>query len=56
MSAGTAGRLDFSNPNPLFARVCSGFQGRSSMGSPTKAKPTRLPLANPNFCRNAHSF
>jgi hypothetical protein len=26
------------------------------MGSPTNAKRTRLPLASPNGCRNAHSF
>lgn len=30
-SAGTAGRLDLSNPNPLSGNGCSGFQGRSSM-------------------------
>ena len=30
-SAGTAGRLDLSNPNPLSGSGCSGFQGRSSM-------------------------
>ena len=52
-STGTGGRWLLSSPKPLAGSSCCGFQGRSSMWSPTSSKHTRLPRPSPSCWRRA---